>query len=190
MSHRLRPRASGALVLAALLAGTFAGSASAAAGKVIALPMGGTLFLVNSHVICGSGHSNGQTFIDCGIAGKGGQPKAGSYVALMADTGKVAVTSTPANRIVFNRAPAGRERPSAGITARPGDTIRLPTVPAISCQISRLSGKTTILCYFVDKRGIVRPGSYSFGMSDVVTTTLGWDKSRKEHLIGDWPENG
>jgi hypothetical protein len=178
------------LVVAAVLAGTFAGSASATARRVISLQLGGTIFLASSHVLCGSGHSNGQTFIDCGIAGKGGQPKVGSYVALMADTGKVAVTSTPANRIVFNRAPAARAHRASGITVRPGDAIRLPTVAAIACQISSLSGKTTIICDYIDKHGVVRPGSYSFGMSDVVTTTLGWDKAHKAHLIGHWPENG
>ncbi|MEO9175839.1 MAG: hypothetical protein ABI317_10045 [Gaiellales bacterium] len=103
---------------------------------------------------CGSGPLNGETFIDCGIVGVHGQPKAGSYVA------------------------------------RPGDVIVLPTLQKISCSVRSLTSITTIFCYHVDKRGIVKPGSYSFGLSDVVTTTLAWLSTWKSKLVGHWAENG
>jgi hypothetical protein len=165
--------------------------ASASSTKLITLPLHGTLFLANSHIACGSGTSHGQVFIDCGIEAKNGQPKPGSYVALMADSGKVSLINASTNKIVFNRAPAMRERRAfSGPTVHPGDVISLPTARSISCQISSVGGKTTIICYYVDKKGVVKPGSYSFGMSDVVATALGWDAARKAHLINHWVENG
>jgi hypothetical protein len=165
-------------------------AAEARSSKVVELPMGGTLLLANSHVTCGSGHLNGKTFIDCGIVGVKGQPKAGSYVVLMAADGKVGVSNATTNKIVFNRAPAARERATADIIARPGDFVELPTLQKISCDVKSLSGVPTIFCYYVDKRGVVKPGSYSFGLSDIVTTTLAWYSTTKSKLVGHWAENG
>jgi hypothetical protein len=183
-------RKTGLLLAIATLAACFGAPAEAAQGKVVALPMGGTLLLAGSHVTCGSGHLNGKTFIDCGIIGVHGQPKVGSYVVLMAADGKVGVATAATHKIVFNRAPAARDRPTDDITAHPGDVIVLPTLQAISCEVRSLTGVTTIFCYYVDKKGIVRPGSYSFGLSDVVTTTLLWSSTSKSRLLGHWPENG
>jgi hypothetical protein len=169
-------------------------SATASAGRVVVLPQHGTLLLAGSQVTCGSGTTAGQTFIDCGIIGTKGNPKAGSYVALMTRAGKVTVFGASTNTIVFSRTPAARvrSRPDAAgsIAARAGDRISLPGVPSISCQVSDTGKQTTIICYHVDAKGVVLTGSYSFGMSDVVVTTLGWSKTRKASLLGHWPENG
>ncbi len=173
------------LVLAVILVGSLTASATAGAQKQVTLPLHGTIMLASSNVL---------TYIDCGISTAAGQPKPGGYLALMLGTGKINIIAVNTKKTVFNRAPAGREQRASEAatypTVHPGDVISLPTAPAISCRISSLSGKTTILCYDVDKNGVVRPGSYSFGMSNVVTTALGWDKARKVHLINHWAENG
>jgi hypothetical protein len=182
------------LVLAVVLAGSLTASATAGSKKQITLPLHGTIMLANSNVRCGSGQASGLTYIDCGISTAAGQPKPGGYLALMLGSGKVNIIAVNTKKTVFNRAPAGREQRSSAAatypTVHPGDVITLPGAPAISCRISSVGGKTTILCYDVDKNGVVRPGSYSFGMSNVVTTALGWDKARKVHLINHWAENG
>jgi len=178
------------LVAAAVATACLCPGAQARSSKVVELPMGGTLLLAGSHVTCGSGHLNGETFIDCGIIGVRGQPKVGSYVVLMAGDGKVGVTAASTNKIVFNRAPAARADRASDITARPGDVIVLPTLQKISCDVRSLTGVTTIFCYYVDRKGIVKTGSYSFGLSNVVTTTLAWYSPSKSKLVGHWPENG
>jgi hypothetical protein len=181
----------GALAIVAILAGSFAASAEA---KVIALPLHGTIALAGSSVRCGAGLSSGLVFIDCGISDTKGQPKRGGYVAVMAENGRVSVIATTTTKTVFSRAPAARLQRGAAnspaISVHAGDVISIPKVPAISCTINSLGGKPTVLCYYVDKHGLVRPGSYSFGMSGLVMTTLAWNKARKEHLAGSWPENG
>jgi hypothetical protein len=182
------------LVLAVIVAGSLATTATAGSRKQITLPLHGTIKLANSNVRCGSGQGSGITYIDCGISTAAGQPKPGGYLALMLGSGKVNIIAVSTKKTVFNRSPAGREQRSSAAatypTVHPGDVISLPGAPAIQCRVSAVSGKTTIICYDVDKNGVVRPGSYSFGMSNVVTTALGWDKGRKVHLINSWAENG
>ena len=182
------------LVLAVAVLGSVAAPATAGSRKQITLPLHGTIMLASSNVRCGSGEAGGATYIDCGISTSKGQPKPGSYLALMLASGRVNITAVNSNKPVFNRTPAGREERSSARasypTVHPGDVITLPTAPAISCRVSSPGGKTTILCYDVDTSGVVRPGSFSFGMSNVVTTALGWDKARKVHLLNHWAENG
>jgi hypothetical protein len=67
--------------------------------------------------------------------------------------------------------------------------IEIPKT-SITSNASKVGGKPTILYYYVDKRGVVRPGSYSFGISDTVATALGWDAAGHARLIQSWPENG
>ena len=76
-----------------------------------------------------------------------------------------------------------------GTPVHPGDTIVLPGT-SISCNASKVGGKPTIICYYLDKKGVVRAGSISFGISDTVVTSLGWDRTRHVHLLNSWPENG
>jgi hypothetical protein len=188
--YRRPMRATSVLLLAMAIVACAVGSAAASASRVVSLPQGATLLIAGSNVTCGSGHQNGETFIDCGIVGVRGQPKVGSYVTLMADDGKVGVATATTHRIVFNRAPAELRGETATITAHVGDSIVLPGVPSISCIVRRVSGQANIFCYFVDAHGAVRPGSYSFGLSDVVTTTLAWTSATHWRLVGHWPENG
>ena len=179
-------------IVAALSMVAPAGTA-VAASHVVSLPLHGTLSLAGSHVLCGSGRAKGLTYIDCGIGGASGQPKRGGYVALLAANGKVSVIAVSTNKVVFDRvaAPLALRAPSTSvITVHPGDEVRLPGVAAISCKISSLEGATTILCFYVDRQGGVRPRSFSFGMSDRIVTTLGWDASRTARPLHDWIQNG
>ena len=53
-----------------------------------------------------------------------------------------------------------------------------------------MAAKPAIFCYHIDAKGKVRPGSVSFGVSDAIAITLGWNKARKVHVLGNWLENG
>ena len=64
-------------------------------------------------------------------------------------------------------------------------------MPQLSCRVVASGGQATIVCYYVDRKtGVLRPDSFSFGLSNTVTTVLAWNAARKEHLAGNWPENG
>jgi hypothetical protein len=188
-------RAISLLLLLALLALAGVASAGATERKIIGMPLNSTLLLAGSKVACGSGVKGGNGFIDCGITGSDGQPKRGSYFVLMTDGGRVNVIAASTRKIIFSRLAASRERPSQRTlitqTAHAGDQIVLPTMTQISCQVVSAGGQATIICYYVDKKtGIVRPRSFSFGLSNTVTTVLSWNAAKKEHLVGNWPENG
>jgi hypothetical protein len=101
----------------------------------------------------------------------------------------VNVISATTLKTEFSRAPAAAVREQAGIPVGPGDTIEVPGT-SILCSAGSVSGEPTIFCDYVDKKGAVRPHSYSFGISDTVVTALGWDRARHAHLIRSWPENG
>src|SRR6187549_189360 len=122
-----------ATVVAGLAAiSALAAPASPSRAAVIRLPLHGTVILAGSHVRCGSGKVNGQSYVDCGIAGTGNEPKKGGYVALMTGNGRVTIFDSTTQRTVFSRATAAVR---AVPTAHPGDTIVLPGV-AISCNVS------------------------------------------------------
>ncbi|HEX4344446.1 MAG TPA: hypothetical protein VHZ31_02690 [Solirubrobacteraceae bacterium] len=195
-----RPRRRGvrlpaALGLVALLLLGSATAANARPQKIIGMPLRSTLLLASSNVACGSGVTAGHGFVDCGIAGSDGQPKKGSYFVIMTDVGRVNMIAASTRTIVSSHTPAARERPAGRAlitqTAHAGDQIVLPSMPQISCRVQTAGGHTTIFCYYVNKKtGVVRANSFSFGMSDTVTTVLGWNAAGKNHLLGDWPENG
>ncbi len=155
----------------------------------VPLPLHGTIGLTGSKIRCGSGTLKGLTYVDCGVASASGQPKRGGYVALIAADGRVNIVSTTTLKTEFSRKPAGVVRETAVTPVRPGDTIEVPGT-SILCSASSVQGKPTIFCDYVDKKGSIRPGSYSFGISDVVVTALGWDAVRHAHVISSWPENG
>lgn len=182
-------RHTGAILMGAIFVGAFAAAAAGSASRVVRLPLHGTVILSGSNIRCGSGSLNGVTYIDCGVSDVSGQPKQGGYVALMAADGRVNVIRVTTKKTVFSRMPAAVVRTSAGTLVHPGDVIQLPGT-SISCNVSSVGGKPTIICYYLDTRGVVRPHSYSFGISDTVVTALGWDAVRHAHLIHGWPENG
>jgi hypothetical protein len=163
--------------------------------KIIGMPLRSTLLLASSNVACGSGVVAGHGFVDCGIAGANGQPKKGSYFVIMTDVGRVNMIAASTRAIVSSHTSAAREQPAQRTlitqTAHAGDQIVLPSMPQLSCRVQAVGGHTTIFCYYVDKKtGVVRPGSFSFGMSDTVTTVSTWNAARKAHSAGYWAENG
>jgi hypothetical protein len=177
----------------ALILFGLAPTTQAASHRVISLPLHGTIGLAGSHVLCGSGAYKGLVYIDCGIGGPGGTPKKGGYVALMTAKGKVSVLDVSKNAIVFDKvaAPLSRALAEASvITVHPGDEVRLAGVSSIDCKVSLVTITTTIVCFYVDSKGGVRPGSFSFGVNDTTVTTLAWNASRKAKLLHAWTENG
>jgi hypothetical protein len=180
------------LGVAATLLLALVSTAAAASQRVVSLPLHATLSLAGSHVLCASGQYKGLTYLDCGIGGPNGHPKKGGYVVLMAANGKVSVLDVSGNRIVFNKVAAPLARASheaALLSAGPGDEVRLSGVSTIDCKVSLVTTTTTIVCFYVNKQG-VRPGSFSFGISDTTVSTLGWNAARKAKLLHSWNENG
>jgi hypothetical protein len=167
-------------------------TAAAASQRLVSLPLHGTLSLAGSHVLCSSGQYKRLTYLDCGIGGPNGHPKRGGYVVLMAANGKVSVLDVSGNKIVFDKVAAPLARSSheaAVVTAGPGDEVRLTGISSIDCKVSLVTTTTTIVCFYVNKQG-VRPGSFSFGISDTTVSALGWNAARKAKLLRTWTENG
>jgi hypothetical protein len=181
-------RVAGALLLGTALAGGLAAGAGGRAGATITLRLHQTLTLAGTSVLCGSGHAAGLTFVDCGVVDAAGDAKQGSYIALLAQNGKLSI-ATRDGKIAFNRI-GGVLLRRAGIVAHPGDAITLAGISTIACSAASVSGKPTIFCDRVEARGNFEPGSYAFGIGDTVLTAIGWDARRKAHLIHSWPENG
>jgi len=178
-----------AIVSAALVACSVA---SAQATRTISLSPGGYVYLAGSNVRCGAVHSNGITFVSCGVVLANGDAKRGSYVAAMQSNGRVAIIHAikpGKTTTVFDRTPAAVVEAAAKTLARPGDHIRIPGT-SIACSAGLVSGKATIFCDYVTAGGGARPHSYAFGMSNTLLTSLGWDATSHVHLLGSWPENG
>ena len=178
-----------ALLVGVALVGCFAAAASGRSSRVVKLPLHGSVILAGSDIRCGSGRLAGKTYIDCGVSDARGQPKRGGYVALLDAAGRVTVYDVTAKKPVLTRSPAAVGQAPVGTRIRSNDVVQLPGT-SISCNASTVSGKPTIFCYYVDKRGVVRPNSYSFGISDTVLTVLSWNRARKAKLVDSWPENG
>ena len=177
----------------ALLLCGLGSTAEATSQRVVSLPLHGTIGLAGSHVLCSSGAYKGLVYIDCGIGGAGGTPKKGGYVALMTEKGKVSVLDVSKNAIVFDKVAAPLARSIAEpavITVRSGDEIRLAGASSIDCKVSLVTITTTIVCFYVDGKRRVRPGSFSFGVNDTAVTTLGWSAKRTSRLLRHWAENG
>jgi hypothetical protein len=189
------PRPLAVLALALLSALALTPAAGARAHKVIGMPPNSTLLVAGSSSACGSGVKGGIGFVDCGISASNGRPKKGSYFLLLTGGGKINVVAASTTSIVFTRVAAARERPARRSlivnTAHAGDQIILPTLTQITCRVAKVGGRPTIFCYYVDRRtGRIRPNSFSFGMSDTLTTVLGWNAAGTSRLVGHWAENG
>jgi hypothetical protein len=181
-------RTAGALLLVVV---GFCGLASSAGGRQavpITLKVHQTVRLAGSNVLCGAGNAAGVTFVDCGVVDAAGNARKGSYVALLGQNGRVSVVSA-SNKIVFDRT-AGLMQREADTVVHPGDTILAAGVRTILCTAAKVDGKPTVFCDRVDAKGRFAPGSYAFGISDIVVTALGWDAKRAAHLLHSWPENG
>ena len=59
---------------------------------------------------------------------------------------------------------------------------------SILCYVIKVSGKPTLICEYVNGKGVVRPNSYSFGISDAVLTSLKWDAAKQVHVLQTWSE--
>jgi hypothetical protein len=184
-----RVRRAAAILVVVGLVGVLTAAASGSASRVVKLPLHGTVILAGSDIRCGSGRLAGKTYVDCGVSDDRGQPKRGGFVALLDASGRVTVYDVTAKKAVLARVPASVGQAPVGTRIRADDVVHLPGT-SISCNASTVSGKPAIFCYYVDKDGVVRPNSYSFGISDTVLTVLSWNRARKAKLVNSWAENG
>lgn len=49
---------------------------------------------------------------------------------------------------------------------------------SILCDVITTGGKPTLLCEYVDGKGVVHPNSYAFAISDELVSSLRWDASK------------
>jgi hypothetical protein len=181
-------------------AGTF--SALAILAAVLALPASGrpetktvtlqvnqTLELAGSHVICIYQKRDGGSGIECAIADSSGQPKHGSYIAVMPVTGGVSVVVPYSNKVVFVRKGAPMMRASS-ITVGSGTAIELAGTSKLGCSTATVRGEPTIFCDLLDAHGNFLPNSYAFGLGSTTLTALHWNAADKISTVGSWPENG
>jgi hypothetical protein len=158
------------------------GSALARSNAIITLSVGDALNLSGSRIQCGVSANRGYglrlaglTYIVCGPSS---EVKGGGYVALMDSKGRVVVLSIRTEKTVSSRTPASAVSRSGGNTARIGDVVAINGTP-ILCLMIKVGGVPTLLCEYVDGKGVVRPNSYSFGISDTVASSLHWDATKE-----------
>ena len=181
-----------AALAALLLLVAVPGSALARSDAIITLSVGDALSLSGSKIQCGVSANRGYglkltglTYIVCGPST---QVKGGGYVALMDSKGRVVVLSIRTETTVSSRSPAAVVSQRAGSMARIGDVVAINGTP-ILCLMIKVGGVPTLLCEYVDGKGVVRPNSYSFGISDMVASSLHWDATKHVHVLQTWSEN-
>jgi hypothetical protein len=179
-----------AALAALLLLVAVPGSALARSDAIITLSVGDALSLSGSKIQCGVSANRGYglkltglTYIVCGPST---QVKGGGYVALMDSKGRVVVLSIRTEKAVSSRTPASAGS-QAGNTARIGDVVAINGT-SILCSMIKVSGVPTLLCEYVDGKGVVHPNSYSFGISDTVVSSLNWDATKRVHVLQTWSE--
>ena len=168
----------GVAVAAALCQAAVAGS-----NGIINLSVGQVVTLSGSSIGCGSREANGKPYIYCTSS----RSSAG-YVALMAANGRVEVLSVKTHKAVFDRTPAVVMRSSIGTAAHLGDVVVLGGT-RILCDVIKTGGKPTMICEYVDGKGVVRPNSFSFGISDTLVSSLAWDAQKQVHVLRTWRES-
>jgi hypothetical protein len=180
-----------AMLAGAILFVALSGSAAARSMTIITLSVGDGLMISGSKIQCGvsanSGYGlrlSGKTYIVCGPST---QVKGGGYVALIESDGRVVILSVKTHKTVSSRAPQAVGRRSSLRTARLGDVIVLSGT-SILCTVIKVGGKPTLICEYVDSKGVVHPNSYSFGISDAVVSSLRWDTAKQVHVLQTWPE--
>jgi hypothetical protein len=172
------------------VAGALASSAGAnSAGKYYALRVHETLRLAGSNVLCGAGSTAGLTYIDCGIVNSAGKELAGSYVSLLAKSGRTTVIADGGKKILFDKTAGLMER-SVGNVLHAGDSFGIAGVATVYCSAANVQGRPTVFCDLVDTKGGFVHDSYAFGISDTVLTALMWDAKGHSKLLKSWPENG
>ena len=155
------------------------------------LSVGDGLVIVGSKIQCGvaadSGYGldlRGKMYVVCGPST---QVKGGGYVALMASDGHVYILSIKTHKTVSSRVPAAAVRKAGLYTARLGDRVAIKGT-SLLCDVIKVSGVATLLCDYVDSKGVTRANSFAFGLSDVEVTSLEWDPSHHVHILKSWPE--
>ena len=176
-------RGGGAVLVAAAVAVVLSQSAVARSYAIINLSVGQVVTLSGSSIGCGARQANGKPYIYCTSS-----RASAAYVALMTAMGRVEVLSVKTHKAVFDRTPAVVLHSRIGTAANLGDVVVLAGTP-ILCDVIKTSGKPTMLCESVDKKGVVRPNSYSFGISDTVVSSLEWDAHKQVHVLHTWRES-
>jgi hypothetical protein len=179
----LKARGACAAATAATLALGFASSAGAHQSAIIDLGLNQVVQVANSSIGCGTRSSSGTPYIYCTSS-----RSSAAYVAILAANGRVEVVSVKTHKAAFNRAPAGVETRNGTPTAQLKDLV-VVTGTSILCDVLTVSGKPTMLCEYVNKKGDARPNSYSFGISDTIVSSLEWDAAGKLHVLHTWAES-
>lgn len=178
-------------LVGAILVLVVTGWAAAAPNPVITLSVGDGLAITGSKIQCGvaadSGYGidlRGKTYIACGPSTA---VKGGGYVAVMDSGGRVVILSIKTHKTVSSRGPTAVVRRAALKTARLGDRVTV-TGTSLVCDVIKVSNRPTLLCVSHNAKHLIRPNSYSFGISDGEVTSLRWDGKRQVHLLQSWSE--
>jgi hypothetical protein len=186
-----RTRFGAALLLAAALSACVSSTAAGGAQAIISLSVGDGLSIAGSKIQCGVSANvgyglklAGQTYIVCGPST---HVKGGGYIALIESDGRVVILSVKTQKSVSSRAPAAVGAQKGMSTARIGDVVVLKGT-SIMCDAIRVGGKPTLICDYVNAKGVVRANSYSFGISDAIVSSLKWDAAKHVHVLRSWSE--
>jgi hypothetical protein len=175
-------RACAAFAAASLAAGLVSG-AGARRSAVIDLTVDHVVTVSSSSIGCGARSSGGEAYIYCTSS----RPTA-AYVAIMASNGRVEILSVKTHGAVFDRTPSAFDARSATPVAHLEDIVTVSGT-AILCDVFKVGGKPTMVCEYVDRKGVARPDSYAFGISDTVVSSLEWDAAGKVHVLQSWRES-
>ena len=170
-----------AVFVALALAAALAGGAGARSATVINLGLNQVVTISGTSIGCGTRASGGKPYIYCTSS----RPTA-AYVALMASNGRVEILSVKTHKAAFDRTPASAR--SSTPVAHLQDIV-VVSGTSILCDVFKVSGKPTMVCEYVDSKGVVRPNSYSFGIGDSVLSSLRWDPAGKVHVLNTWRES-
>jgi hypothetical protein len=161
------------------------------ATSIVTLSVGDGLAISGSKIQCGASANvgydlplSGKTYIVCGPST---QVRGGGYVALFVSDGRVVILSIKTHKAVSSHAPRAVARRDALRTARIGDVIVLSGTPVL-CDVIKAGGLPTLVCESVDGKGVVRPNSYSFAISDSLVSSLRWDAAKQVHVLQSWHE--
>jgi hypothetical protein len=179
----VRIRAVCAVFAVSAVAAGFASGAGARSSAIINLGADQVVTISGTSIGCGTRSSGGKPYIYCTSS----RPSA-AYVAIMTSNGRVEIISVKTHKAAFDRTMASVDRHIGTPVARLQDIVTVAGT-SILCDVIKVSGKPTIVCEYVNSKGVVRPNSYSFGIGDTVVSSLQWDAAGKVHLLHTWAES-